>query len=38
MRPTKEVPNLLSDKQHGINITVTATRRQGQDVLAERDI
>jgi hypothetical protein len=30
--------NLLSDMQYGINIKVTAKRRQKQDVLAERDI
>jgi len=38
MRPTKEVPNLLRVKQHGINITMTATRLREQGVLAERDI
>jgi len=38
MRPTREVSNLLRVKQHGINITMTATRLREQGVLAESDI
>jgi len=38
MRPTKEAANLLRVKQHGKNITITATRLGEQGVSAERDI